>query len=158
MRQRGLRPGARLLGIGVTSEAAEKVYQELALPFSEELIRIHRLRTADEEPMCLETSYLPEARMPWLLREDLESGSLYRLLEDRGIEMVKAEEYLESTLVTEEEGELLTVPAGSPALLIERLTYTEGDEPIEYVKSLYRGDRYRFRAMLFKKKGRRGGT
>jgi hypothetical protein len=42
------------------------------------------------------------------------------------------------------------------ALLIERITYTERDEPIKYVKSLYRGDRYQFSAMLFKKKGRRG--
>ena len=47
--------------------------------------------------------------------------------------------------------------SGSPALLIERTTYTEEDRPIEYVKSLYRGDRYRFSAMLFKRKARKGG-
>lgn len=158
MLNRGMRPGARLLGVESVSQAPPKVRRVLRVPDGAKLVRISRLRTADGQPMCLETSYLPEARVPWLLREDLESGSLYRLLEDRGIEIVKAEEYLESTLLTEEEGELLTVPAGSPALLIERATYTEGDEPIEYVKSLYRGDRYRFRAMLFKRRGRRGGT
>jgi GntR family transcriptional regulator len=157
MRNRGLRPGARLLGLDIADGAPEKVYQALRLSGDEDLIRIHRLRTADEEPMCLETSYLPRAYVPWLLEEDLESGSLYRALGDHGIELVKAEEHLEATVVRETESELLTVPVGSPALLIERTTYTEGDSPIEYVKSLYRGDRYRFTAMLFKRRAKKGG-
>lgn len=156
MRNRGLKPGAKLLDMGVTDEASEKIYRVLGLPVKEGLIRVHRLRTADEEPMCLETSYLPKNRVPWLLEEDLEFGSLYRALESSGIELLKAEEHLEATVVRETESELLTVPAGSPALLIERITYTHGDEPIEYVKSLYRGDRYQFSAMLFKRKGRKG--
>ena len=157
MRKRGLKPGARLLEIGVTDLASEKVYRRLELSGKEDLIRIHRLRTADEEPMCLETSYLPKSYVPWLPEEDLESGSLYRALESHGIELVRAEEHLEATVVWETESELLTVPAGYPALLIERTTYTEGGRPIEYVKSLYRGDRYRFTAMLFKRKARKGG-
>ena len=157
MRNRGLKPGARLLGIGVTDQASEKIYRTLELPVEEDLVRIHRLRTADEEPMCLETSYLPRSYVPWLLEEDFETRSLYLTLESHGIELVRAEEHLEATLVRETESELLTVPVGSPALLIERTTYTEGDRPIEFVKSLYRGDRYRFTAMLFKRKARKGG-
>jgi GntR family transcriptional regulator len=157
MRHRGLRPGSRLLDIGVADQASEKIYRTLELPVEEDLVRIHRLRTADEEPMCLETSYLPRSYVPWLLEEDFESGSLYLTLESHGIELVRAEEHLEATLVRVTESELLTVPVGSPALLIERTTYTEGDRPIEYVKSLYRGDRYRFTAMLFKRKARKGG-
>ena len=107
--------------------------------------------------MCLETSYLPKTYVPWLLEEDLEAGSLYHALESHGIELAKAEEYLEATVVRQTESELLTLPAGSPALLIDRTTYTEGGRPIEYVKSLYRGDRYRFTVMLFKRKARKGG-
>jgi GntR family transcriptional regulator len=157
MRNRGLRPGTRLLELGVTDVAPEKVYRALGLSGDDDLIRVRRLRTADKEPMCLETSYLPKNHVPWLLEEDLESGSLYQALESRGIELVKAEEHLEATVVRETESELLTLPVGYPVLLIERTTYTEGDRPIEYVKSLYRGDRYRFSAMLFKRKARRGG-
>ena len=157
MRNRGLRPGARLLGLGIADGAPEKVYRALGLSGNDDLVRIHRLRSADEEPMCLETSYLPRTYVPWLLEEDLESGSLYRALGSHGLELVKAEEHLEATVVRETESELLTVPVGSPALLIERTTYTEGDRPVEHVKSLYRGDRYRFTAMLFKRKARKGG-
>ena len=143
--------------LGVTDGAPEKIYRALGLSAADGLLRIHRLRTADEEPMCLETSYLPKDYATWLLEEDFESGSLYLTLESHGIELVRAEEHLEATVVRETESELLTVPVGSPALLIERTTYTEGDRPIEYVKSLYRGDRYRFTAMLFKRRARKGG-
>jgi GntR family transcriptional regulator len=157
MRKRGLKPGAKLLEVGVTDGAPEKIYRALGLSGADGLLRIHRLRTADEEPMCLETSYLPEDYFTWLLEEDLESGSLYRALESHGVELVRAEEHLEATLVRETESELLTVPVGYPALLIERTAYTEEDKAIEFVKSLYRGDRYRFSAKLFKRRPRRGG-
>src|ERR671920_693814 len=80
MRNRGLKPGARLLGIGVTDQASEKIYRTLELPVEEDLVRIHRLRTADEEPMCLETSYLPRSYVPRLLEEDFETRSLYLTL------------------------------------------------------------------------------
>jgi GntR family transcriptional regulator len=157
MRKRGLKPGAMLLELGVTNGAPEKIYRALGLSGADGLLRIHRLRTADEEPMCLETSYLPKDYVTWLLEEDLESGSLYRALESHGVELVRAEEHLEATVVRETESELLTVPVGYPALLIERTTYTEEDRAIEFVKSLYRGDRYRFSAMLFKRRPRKGG-
>ena len=158
MRRRGLTPGARLLGVDVEASVPEKIRRTLRLSPEDQVVRVSRLRTADERPMCVETSYLPRAVVPWLPDEDLGSESLYRVLEDRGIELVKAEEHLEATLVTEEESVLLTVPAGSPALLVERITYTDGDEPVEYVKSLYRGDRYRFSAMLFKRAKKGGGS
>lgn len=157
MKRRGLKPGARLLDSGVVEEAPAGAYRGLGLSEGEELVRFHRLRTADGEPMCLETSYLPGASFSWLLKEDFYSGSLYQTLEDRGVDLVRAEENLEATLVRENEAGLLTVPVGSPGLLIERVTYTEHDRPVEYVKSLYRGDRYQFSAMLFKKKPRRSG-
>jgi GntR family transcriptional regulator len=156
MRRRGLKPGARLLEMGISNEASSKVYRVLGLAEHEELIRIYRLRTADGEPMCLETSYLPRDLFPWLFEEDLESGSLYRALESRGIELTRAEEQLEATVVRETESQLLTVPVGYPALLRERSTYTTNDKPIEYVKSLYRGDRYQFSVTLLSRKARKG--
>lgn len=157
MRRRGLKAGASLLEFDLVDEAPAKALLALALPEREKLVRLHRLRIADGQPMCLETSYLPAASFSWLLEEDMDSGSLYQTLENRGVELVKAEESLEATLVRETEAELLTVPVGSPGLLIERITYTERDRPVEYVKSLYRGDRYRFSTMLFKRKVRKGG-
>ena len=48
------------------------------------------------------------------------------------------------TLATPEEAALLQIPAGAPLLLNERLLYDQVRRPVEFVKILYRGDRYRY--------------
>ncbi|MEJ5202294.1 MAG: UTRA domain-containing protein [Anaerolineales bacterium] len=79
-------------------------------------------------------------------RQELEAvGSLYRLLQDKfGIIPSEAEETLEVTLATPQEAALLQIKAGAPLLLNERLMYNQNRQPVEFVKILYRGDRYRY--------------
>ena len=55
-----------------------------------------------------------------------------------------ANQQLQATVLNEEEAELLEVPAFSPSLLVERITLSSKGEVVEYGKSLYRADRYRF--------------
>ncbi len=156
MRRRGMRPGARLLDLRVVRKTPPKVYESLRLPEDSALIRVHRLRLADGEPMCIETSHLPHPEFPWLLHEDLESGSLYQILESRGVDLRRAEQRLEAGVARGREAKLLTIPPGAPVLHIERVTYTDGNRPIEYVRSIYRGDRYQFSMVLMQHRSRKG--
>ncbi len=82
---------------------------------------------------------------------------MYRALEIHGVELVAAEEHLEATVVRETESGMLTATAGYPALLIERIAYTEGGRPIEYVISLYRGPPPFRRDALFRREARKRG-
>ena len=50
---------------------------------------------------------------------------------------------IEPTVTNEEESAALGVPLHSPAFLFERTTRTEAGDVVEYVRSIYRGDRYR---------------
>ena len=50
---------------------------------------------------------------------------------------------IEPTVTNEEESEALGVPLHSPAFLFERTTRSADGEIVEYVRSIYRGDRYR---------------
>ena len=50
---------------------------------------------------------------------------------------------IEPTVTNEEESEALGVPLHSPAFLFERVTRSEQGEIVEFVRSIYRGDRYR---------------
>ena len=50
---------------------------------------------------------------------------------------------IEPTVTNEEESAALGVPLHSPAFLFERTTRSESDEIVEFVRSIYRGDRYR---------------
>ena len=50
---------------------------------------------------------------------------------------------IEPTVTNEEESDALGVPLHSPAFLFERITRSEQGEIVEFVHSIYRGDRYR---------------
>lgn len=155
MEQRGLRPGARTLAQDLTRAAPLEARELLGTPDDDELVRVVRLRLADGEPMCLESSYLSKARCVWVLGEDLEHQSLYRLLDARGLHLQVADERLEATPLGGEAAELLGVEPGVASLQITRVSYLDGAHPIEYVRSLYRGDRYEFRTRLSRRPGDR---
>jgi GntR family transcriptional regulator len=114
-----------------------------------------RLRLADEEPMALETTSLVASLCPGLEAEDVENQSLYKVLTERwGIQLDYATQSLEPILAPPYEATLLHVALGSPLLLIHRVTYDQNGRAFEHVKSLYRGDRYKFVTELHRKPGR----
>ena len=85
-----------------------------------------------------------ESLVPGISASDLDNGSFYKLLQDRyDISVVGGVQTVEPTVTNEEESELLGVPLYSPAFLFERITRSSSGEVVEYVRSIYRGDRYR---------------
>jgi GntR family transcriptional regulator len=150
MKQRGLEPGQVILSLGMTA-APDKVRQQLDLPVEDcQVLKVERLRLGDGVPMGLQTSYtrLPEGGS--VERAELEAaGSIYRLLQEKyHLIPTEADETLEVTVATKEEAKLLQIRAGSPLLLSERTTFSQNRRPFEWVKILYRGDRYRYSAKL----------
>lgn len=104
--------------------------------------RVVRLRTADGEPLVLETAYLASRLTEGLDPQVLEQGSLYDALERlHGIRIVRARETIRPIALTRRAARLLGVAAGAPAFLVERHTFAE-DGPIEWQESIIRGDRY----------------
>jgi GntR family transcriptional regulator len=70
-------------------------------------------------------------------------------LEERyGVVIASGLQTIEPTVTNEEESHLLEVPLHSPAFLFERTSRTPDGEPVEYVRSIYRGDRYQLVAEL----------
>lgn len=144
MRERGLHPSSRILSTRLVPADA-KLAHKLRLSPGAPLHEVRRLRLADRMPMALETTYLPAPRLPGFDPQALAEQSLYGLLaRDYGIHMRQASQQIQATVVTQEEARLLDVPPFSPALLVERAVQSSGGEPIEFGKSLYRADRYRF--------------
>jgi GntR family transcriptional regulator len=150
MKQRGLVPGQKILEIGYI-QPSDQVRAHLELPENcDQVLRIERLRLGDDVPMGLQTSYyiLPQGQT--IVREELEEyGSTYKMLQEKfHIIPTEADETLEVTLATPREASLLKVASGSPLLLSERTTYSQYRRVFEFVKILYRGDRYRYYAKL----------
>ncbi|HET8608058.1 MAG TPA: GntR family transcriptional regulator [Gaiellaceae bacterium] len=143
MARRGMRPGSKTLSLTTTSAGAW-LGRCLHVSPSERIVVAKRLRLADAETMAIETLHVPEALVPDLRPADLEGGSFYDLLENRyGIAIAGGLQTIEPTVTNEEESEALGVPLLSPAFQFERTTRTAGGEIVEFVRSIYRGDRYR---------------
>jgi GntR family transcriptional regulator len=143
MARRGMRPGSRVVSFERTSAGA-KLGQRLQISPLAEVWVITRLRLADEETMAIEWLHAPYALLGDLRREELSDHSYYELLrERRGITIASGTQTIEPTVTSPEEAELLGVPLHSPAFLFERTTMSDGGEVVEFVRSVYRGDRYR---------------
>lgn len=150
MKQRGLEPGQKILEIG-SVPPSNKIRSHLELPEEcQEVIRIERLRLGNGIPMGLQTSYFILSEDQTITREELEEyGSIYQLLQEKyHLIPTEADETLEVTLATPSEASLLQIKPGSPLLLSERTTYSQYRRVMEFVKILYRGDRYRYIAKL----------
>jgi GntR family transcriptional regulator len=148
MRAQGRSPSSRLLGREVIPAPAE-VSEQLGLGPREAVIFLKRIRLADGAPIALETSYLRYELCKPVLEADLEAGSLYTFLQDTaGIRFRAAQQELQAALPTQAEAELLEMPRRYPVLVVTQTTFIERPErdvPAIRGRTLYRGDRYRFR-------------
>ncbi|RSL35263.1 GntR family transcriptional regulator [Salibacterium salarium] len=143
MRKRGLKPGSKLLQYSVSAPSL-KVAEMLQMKDNKQIYEIKRIRLADEVPMALETTYINK-ELVGELPQDIENHSLYYILEtEKGLKLGNGEQTFESSLARQEEADYLDIQVGDPVLLIKRLTYLEDGTLFEYVKSVYRGDRYKF--------------
>lgn len=142
MRKRGMAPGSRTLSID-TILAGVRLGRFLQVSPGEKILQIKRLRLADGETMAIETLHIPERLAPGLTAKDL-SGSFYELLRSRyGILIASGTQAIEPTVTNEEESAALGVPLHSPAFLFERTSRDQNNRTVEFVQSVYRGDRYR---------------
>ncbi|MFF9146020.1 GntR family transcriptional regulator [Streptomyces sp. NPDC055051] len=129
--------------------AGARVSRKLRISPAAEILYAARLRLVDGSPMAIEHLHIRADLAPGLSSEELEQGDLYEHLRDRhGVLVSEAVQSIEPTVVTRAEADLLEVPEFSPGLLFERLTTDSRGRAVEYVHSLYRGDRYRIVSRL----------
>ncbi|MGW2638214.1 GntR family transcriptional regulator [Streptomyces sp. NPDC001348] len=157
MRAQGLDPASQVLDIGhITADT--KLAGLLAIDAGEKVLRIERLRLASGEPMAIEATHLSARRFPELRRSLARFTSLYTALaEVYGVHLAEAEETIETSLATPREAGLLATDVGLPMLLLSRHSRDAEGTPVEWVRSVYRGSRYKFVAALMRPAGRGPG-
>ncbi|HSK86820.1 MAG TPA: GntR family transcriptional regulator [Anaerolineales bacterium] len=148
MVERGLNPVTRVLHQDVIP-ASEKVARFLDISPGDQVIDILRLRFINDEPIQMVTTYVPFEMCPALATVDLTNRSLYKFLETEcGIFIAKGQRYVEAVLANEMEAELLGIERGAPLLMLDSISFSDGNRPIEYYHALHRGDRSRFEVEL----------
>lgn len=142
IRARGKVPGARVLGQEIVS-ADPALAAGLERQPGTPVVLIHRVRTADGEPIALEWSHLPSEDFPGLERARLNGASLYELLRERyGVSLATASQRVSAVVLSAEEAAELHTAEGEPAFLFRRIARRPSGRVIEWARSLYRGDRY----------------
>ncbi|WP_313953822.1 GntR family transcriptional regulator [Accumulibacter sp.] len=132
------------------AKAGPDVARTLALQPGAPITILRRLLKLGEEPVVFDEIYLSSELFPDLSLELVGSGeSLYGLFESRyGVCMVRADERLRAVAADRVSADLLQVPEGSPLLLVERVTFSYGQKPVEWRRGFYSTRNHHYRNEL----------
>lgn len=139
----GRRPAARLLW-AERQRPTPAVQRVLGLSDGAPVHVFHRLRSVDDAPVALETTFLPADLTPGIL-DTPEEGSLWAVLRARyGMRLARSTAVLESIVLDDVSSSQLAVRAGSAGTLLTRRTVDDAGRCVEYARDVYRADRAAF--------------
>lgn len=142
MSSRNLGVGSKVLFARVVLDEQE-INARLFLPPNTGVIKLERLRLADDEPFALETCYLSATEFPDLLSAPLGRDSLFAILErEYRVVLGYADEEIDATASDPRTADLLGIPRRDPVLRIRQLIYSTKGKVIMYVLGFYRSDRH----------------
>jgi len=134
-----------LLSKGVLSADGE-IARQLQVPQGSQIFQIRRLRSVNQSPLSLHTSYIPSDVCPELLSDDLEKRALCDILEGRyRIFPLRGEESLESVTAAAAEAKLLGIQPGAGLLYLECTMFSTQNIPYLLDQVLFRGDSIKLR-------------
>ncbi|HEY7832619.1 MAG TPA: GntR family transcriptional regulator [Ktedonobacterales bacterium] len=144
IRARGQLPSTQVLAAAMLP-ANETTATRLRVPVDTPVFCLERLRLANDQPLAVERTHILFKGCERLVEEDFAHHSLYRTLEASfGVALVEADQELEAGLASAEDAQLLQIAVGSAVLYTRRTTYGERNQPIEYARSVYCGNKYVF--------------
>ncbi len=145
MRGMGRVPKSTLLEFS-RIEADKNVAAHMGCRAGDHVYKLKILRAADGVPLMIERIYLPLRRFAGLTREQVESKSLYTLMEeDFHVRVRVAEEEFFASLARPADAALLEITEDAPVLDLVRTTVSMDDEVVEYALSVARGDQFKYK-------------
>ena len=151
----GLRTSARILDFGYVPASAE-VARQLACEPGTEVQRAVRVRSVEGGPLSHLTTFVPAGIGRSYTRDELAKQPLLALLERAGVAVDSAEQTISAALADAEVAPLLETEVGAPLLTLSRVVRDADGRVVEWLKALYRPDKYQYRMQLALKRG--GGT
>ncbi|CAK8054607.1 GntR family transcriptional regulator [Eupransor demetentiae] len=145
MKQAGRTPQSITVSYKITMPSASEMGR-LKLKADDEVLVMERLRLGDDEPILLEQTTLPVKLVNNFTRSEL-TDSLYATLIKAGIQPGHAEQTVTASLATERQADFLQIKRGDAILSVRQVSYDQNDQPFEYVRSYYVGDRFEFKLM-----------
>ncbi len=136
------RPTTAVLKNGGEAASAEVAYA-LALPEGTAVTVLARLRSAQGQPIAHLVNYLPPT-IDAVSTEALERSGLYQVLRARGVYLHAARQTIGARNATAAEARMLGETRGSALLTMQRITYDDHGQAIEFGTHIYCASRYSF--------------
>lgn len=147
----GNRTQVKVLEFGYTLPMPD-VQAELQVGATELVQRAVRVRSYKRAPFSYLTSYVPGHIGQSFGEADMAVHSLLSLLERNGVKVGSARQAFGAVLADPKTGQALDVPVGTPLLSIKRTVCDREGHPVEYIRILYRTDRYQYRMTMEREK------
>ncbi len=149
LRQQGKRPGGLLLKAELTRGTSE-IRDHLRLLDEEQVIRLERLRTADDASIAYEVDCLPYPRAAGVYQRanEVADGSLFALMQNEGVRPSLAEQSLTGDHATAREAEVLRIARETPGLRRSATLFDETGVPLATTEAFYPGNLYHVQVTL----------
>lgn len=142
VRSQGKTPSSQVVSYQ-RKPANETEIQQLQLKPSDYVVRMERVRYADNVPLVFEVASIPEKLIREFKREDI-TEHFFQTLTDNGYEIGKSQQTIYAKNASERVANYLKVPKNHAVLALTQVSYFTDGRPFEYVHSQYVGDRFEF--------------
>ena len=139
--QLGHTPSARTLELArrpADPESAEQLGLEVGAP----VFQYKRLRLLDGQAVMVEQTTMIESVGRLLFDCDLDSGSVYEQLGERGVEFAEAQQTIAAIAAEAEDAQLLGIQRRAPILEVRRRALDPLGTALEWARDRYRGDAF----------------
>lgn len=123
--------------------ASDTEIKELQLEPSDYVIRMERIRYADNIPLVFEVASIPEKFIKDMKRDEI-TEHFFKTLISHGFEIGKSRQTIYAKTASERVASYLSVSRGHAILALTQVSYFSNGNPFEYVRSQYVGDRFEF--------------
>lgn len=149
LRAHGYRAGWRLLSMERVMPP-QRVKEDLQTADEETVMEIRRIRLADDVVIGLHRAFVPYPLADQIKPEYLTQGesTLHYMEECMNLPLKESNRTIGAIPANEEEATALEVDVGSPLLLVRRTTIGVDGRPVEYLRAVYRGDRFEYHLRL----------
>jgi GntR family transcriptional regulator len=142
MRARGATTGIKLLDLR-TEPAEQRVAENLGIAEGTPVVVLERLRLVNGQVVGYEIRYLPTRIGEALTTEEIHNQPLVPALRRiLGKARTRLSLRVTASAARRDEARVLETKVGAPVLVREHTWYFEPEGPLQYGKSVFRGDRY----------------
>lgn len=137
------KPSSRTISYNIAKPSSSEM-EKLNLTSEDQILRMERIRFADELPICFEVTSVPYFLINQYSKAEI-THSLYKTLEEKGGNKIgRANQTISSMLASEKIADYLEIKRGDAILRLRQISYLEDGHPFEYVRTQYVGGRFEF--------------